>query len=138
MPATGAVLIVANHSSFLDPPLVGGMAPAAADVPGQGGAVPRAGPGPAHPTAERASGASGRAPTWPRSSIAQRALAEGRALLVFPEGTRGDEGQLREAKPGAGLLAVRQRGAGGAGLRERQRAGLAPRVDGFRGLLRWW
>ena len=27
VPAEGAVLIVANHSSFLDPPLVGGMAP---------------------------------------------------------------------------------------------------------------
>ena len=26
VPAEGAVLIVANHSSFLDPPLVGGMA----------------------------------------------------------------------------------------------------------------
>jgi len=27
-------------------------------------------------------------------------------VLVFPEGTRGDEGQLRPAKPGAALLAV--------------------------------
>ena len=37
---------------------------------------------------------------------AQRVLAEGKALLVFPEGTRGDEGDLREPKAGAALLAV--------------------------------
>ena len=74
-------------------------------------------------------------PTWPRSGPSQRALAEGRAVLVFPEGTRGDEGQLREAKPGAALLAVRVgapvvpayvAGAGGPG----------PADDGSRGLPR--
>jgi len=37
---------------------------------------------------------------------ARRVLAEGKALLVFPEGTRGEEGTLREPKPGAALLAV--------------------------------
>jgi len=37
---------------------------------------------------------------------ARRALDEGGALLVFPEGTRGEEGDIRPAKPGAGLLAV--------------------------------
>jgi len=33
-------------------------------------------------------------------------LEAGGALLVFPEGTRGDEGTLRAPKPGAALLAV--------------------------------
>ena len=37
---------------------------------------------------------------------AHRVLQEGGALLVFPEGTRGDEGVLRPAKPGAALLAM--------------------------------
>src|SRR5207237_10072812 len=37
---------------------------------------------------------------------AKRVLEEGGALLVFPEGTRGNEGVIRPAKPGAGLLAV--------------------------------
>ena len=37
---------------------------------------------------------------------AQRVLQDGGALLVFPEGTRGDEGVLRPAKPGAALLAM--------------------------------
>jgi len=33
-------------------------------------------------------------------------LRDGGALLVFPEGTRGEEGVLGPAKPGAGMLAV--------------------------------
>jgi 1-acyl-sn-glycerol-3-phosphate acyltransferase len=37
---------------------------------------------------------------------ALKVLQEGRVLLVFPEGTRGEEGKLRPAKPGAGMLAV--------------------------------
>jgi 1-acyl-sn-glycerol-3-phosphate acyltransferase len=105
IPAEGAVLIVANHSSVLDPPIVGGMCPrqltflAKAElfrIPGFGWLIRRLGAQPlrregADPSALR---------------IAQRALAEGKALLVFPEGTRGEEGFLREAKPGAALLAV--------------------------------
>ena len=105
IPAEGAVLIVANHSSVLDPPIVGGMCPrqltflAKAElfrVPGFGWLIRRLGAQPlrregADPSALR---------------IARRVLAEGKALLVFPEGTRGDEGVLREAKAGAALLAV--------------------------------
>jgi 1-acyl-sn-glycerol-3-phosphate acyltransferase len=37
---------------------------------------------------------------------ALRILHEGGVLLMFPEGTRGPEGTLREAKPGAAMLAV--------------------------------
>ncbi len=106
IPAEGAVLIVANHSSVLDPPIVGGMCPrqltflAKAElfrVPGFGWLIRRLGAQPlrregADPSALR---------------MAQRVLAEGKALLVFPEGTRGEEGFLREAKAGAALLAVR-------------------------------
>jgi len=105
IPAEGAVLIVANHSSVLDPPIVGGMCPrqltflAKAElfrVPGFGWLIRRLGAQPlrregADPSALR---------------MAQRVLAEGKALLVFPEGTRGEEGFLREAKAGAALLAV--------------------------------
>jgi 1-acyl-sn-glycerol-3-phosphate acyltransferase len=105
VPAQGPVLIVANHSSVLDPPLVGGMCPrqltflAKAElfrVPGLGGLISRLGAQPL-----RREGAD---PSALRT--AQRVLAEGRALLVFPEGTRGEEGTLREPKPGAALLAV--------------------------------
>ena len=37
---------------------------------------------------------------------AARLLEEGKALLVFPEGTRSLDGRLGEAKPGVGMLAV--------------------------------
>ena len=105
VPAEGPLLIVANHSSVLDPPLVGGAAPrqltflAKAElfkVPGFGALIRRLGAQPlrregADPSALRA---------------AQRVLQQGGALLVFPEGTRGDEGRLRPPKPGAALLAM--------------------------------
>jgi 1-acyl-sn-glycerol-3-phosphate acyltransferase len=105
IPREGPVLIVANHSSVLDPPIVGGVCPrqltflAKAElfrIPGFGWLIRRLGARPL-----RREGAD---PSALRT--AQRVLAEGRALLVFPEGTRGEEGILREAKPGAALLAV--------------------------------
>jgi 1-acyl-sn-glycerol-3-phosphate acyltransferase len=105
VPAEGPVLLVANHSSVLDPPLVGGTCPrqltflAKAElfrIPGFGWLISRLGARPL-----RREGAD---PSALRT--AQRVLAEGKALLVFPEGTRGEEGRLREAKPGAALLAV--------------------------------
>jgi len=105
VPRTGPLLVVANHSSLLDPPLVGGMTPRQLtylakaelfDVPGFGGLIRRLGAQPL-----RRQGAD---PSALRT--AQRVLQGGGALLVFPEGTRGDEGVLRDAKPGAALLAI--------------------------------
>jgi 1-acyl-sn-glycerol-3-phosphate acyltransferase len=105
IPAEGPVLIVSNHSSVLDPPLIGGVCPrqltflAKAElfaVPGFGGFIRRLGARPL-----RREGAD---PSALRT--AQRVLGEGKALLVFPEGTRGEEGTIREAKAGAALLAT--------------------------------
>ena len=105
VPRTGALLIVANHSSFLDPPLVGAMAPrqmtflAKAElfrVPVLGWLIRHLG---AYPVKREGADMTAFRTT-------QRALADGRAVLIFPEGTRGDEGELRPAKPGAALLAV--------------------------------
>jgi 1-acyl-sn-glycerol-3-phosphate acyltransferase len=39
--------------------------------------------------------------------FALEALADGRPIAVFPEGTRSRTGHLREGKPGAALLAMR-------------------------------
>ena len=105
VPATGPVLLVANHVSALDPPLVGGALPrrltflAKAElfrVPLLGWLIRRLG---AHPL-RREGGDPGALRT------ALRVLKGGGALLVFPEGTRGEEGVLGPAKLGAGMLAV--------------------------------
>jgi 1-acyl-sn-glycerol-3-phosphate acyltransferase len=97
--------MVANHSSFLDPPLVGGASPrqlsfmAKAElfrVPLFGGLIRRLNARPV-----RREGADAGA-----LRTALRILQEGGVLLMFPEGTRGPEGTLREPKPGAAMLAV--------------------------------
>jgi 1-acyl-sn-glycerol-3-phosphate acyltransferase len=105
VPARGPVLLVANHSSFLDPPLVGGVAPrqlsfmAKAElfrVPLLGALIGRLNARPV-----RREGADAGA-----LRTALRILQDGGVLLMFPEGTRGAEGVLREPKPGAAMLAV--------------------------------
>jgi 1-acyl-sn-glycerol-3-phosphate acyltransferase len=105
VPATGPVLLVANHLSLLDPPLVGVATSRQLcfmakeelfRVPGLGPLIRALGARPV-----RRDGGDRRA-----LMAALGLLAEGRALLVFPEGTRGEEGRLGEAKPGVGMLAV--------------------------------
>jgi cytidylate kinase len=105
VPARGPVLLVSNHSSVLDPPLIGGACPRQLtflakaelfDVPGFGWLIHALNARPV-----RREGADAAA-----LRVALRALEQGAALLVFPEGTRGPEGVLREPRPGAALLAV--------------------------------
>lgn len=105
VPRHGAVLLVANHSSVLDPPIVGCVTPrqvsfmAKAElfaVPLFGQLIRRLNARPVR--------REGGDPAALRMAL--RLLQEGRALLVFPEGTRGPEGQLRPAKAGAGMLAT--------------------------------
>jgi 1-acyl-sn-glycerol-3-phosphate acyltransferase len=105
VPSTGPVLLVANHSSLLDPPLVGSVARrqlwfmAKAElfgIPLFGALIRRVNARPVR----REGSDSGALRT------ALRVLQDDGALLIFPEGTRGDEGVLRPAKTGAGMLAV--------------------------------
>jgi 1-acyl-sn-glycerol-3-phosphate acyltransferase len=105
VPRTGPALVVTNHSSVLDPPAVGGMAPrplcfmAKAElfrIPVFGRLIRALNAlpvrrGEADPAALR---------------TALKVLTGGKALLVFPESTRQPEGALGEGRPGAGMLAV--------------------------------
>ncbi len=105
IPRSGALVLVANHSSVLDPPLVGGVAPRPLsflakaelfDIPLFGALIRGVNARPL-----RRDGADAGA-----LRTALRVLDDGGALLVFPEGTRGPEGVLREPKAGAAMLAI--------------------------------
>lgn len=105
VPAAGPLLVVANHVSVLDPPLVGGVSPRPLcflakaelfEVPLFGRFIHALNARPV-----RREGSDARA-----LRTALRLLEAGRALLIFPEGTRGEEGVVREGRPGAGMLAV--------------------------------
>ncbi len=105
VPRTGPAMIVANHSSLLDPPIVAAAASrplhflAKAElfsIPLLGRLIRAVNARPV-----RREGSDARA-----LREALRILEAGQALLVFPEGTRGPEGVLREGKAGAGMLAV--------------------------------
>lgn len=105
IPEHGAVLLVSNHISNLDPPLVG-----VAQLPGRlyfmakkelfrgplGWYIARCGAFPVD-----RGGADREA-----FRTAKEVLAAGERLLMFPEGTRSRDGQLRPAWPGAGSLAL--------------------------------
>jgi 1-acyl-sn-glycerol-3-phosphate acyltransferase len=105
VPREGHVILAANHLSLLDPALIGCMVPRELDymaktelfrVPGFGALISRLN---AHPVDRSGSDSAA-------LRLALRILGAGRALLLFPEGTRGTEGQLGPARPGAGMLAA--------------------------------
>ncbi len=105
IPRRGPVLLVANHSSYLDSPVVGSVSPRPLsflakaelfEIPLFGWLIARLN---ARPLRREGSDAAA-------LRTALRILEENQALLIFPEGTRGDEGILRSPKAGAGMLAV--------------------------------
>jgi 1-acyl-sn-glycerol-3-phosphate acyltransferase len=105
VPAAGPVLLVSNHVSVLDPPFIGGAAPRELyflakeelfRVPLLGRLIHALNARPV-----RRDGSDSRA-----LKTALTLLGENRAILLFPEGTRGVEGRLGEGKSGAGMLAV--------------------------------
>lgn len=107
LPKSGAFLIAANHASHLDPPIIGsqvsrqmcffarktlwkpgvaawwldavGTIPVDRDGSSDVGAIKRV----------------------------FRALADDKALILFPEGTRSPDGQLQTPKPGVGMIVCR-------------------------------
>jgi 1-acyl-sn-glycerol-3-phosphate acyltransferase len=105
IPSSGPALIVSNHQSILDPPLIGGAARrqiyflAKAEL----FRIPVFGPliRALHARPVRREGSD---PGALRTAV--QLLDEGKALLVFPEGTRSLDGRFGEGKPGVGMLAV--------------------------------
>lgn len=103
---TGPCLIASNHQSFLDPPLIG------ASLPFEIAFVARKSlfANPVFGSIIRACRAIPLDRDEADLAAIRRALAtlaEGRKLLIFPEGTRSADGGLLPAKAGAGLLALR-------------------------------
>lgn len=106
VPREGALLLVSNHVSLLDPPMIGGASPRTLyflakeelfRIPLLGRLIHAVNARPV-----RRDGSDSRAL---KSTL--RLLGEGKAILIFPEGTRGRSGgRLGEGKPGAGMLAV--------------------------------
>ena len=105
VPATGPAILVANHVSYLDPPLIGCLIPRVVHVlareslfriPVLGGLIRllRAVP------VDREAGSAG------LRAILDR-LQAGGAIIVFPEGTRALDGKLQGAKAGIGMAILK-------------------------------
>lgn len=110
IPRSGAVIIVANHTSNADPVLIGGFLNARIgrpinwlgkrevfDVPGLSWLAHHGG---VHPVDRGAADIEA-------FKSAMRILEAGHVLAVFPEGTRSPDGRLRAAKDGVTVLASR-------------------------------
>jgi len=105
VPSSGPVLLIANHTSYADPPIVGTACPrpvhfmAKAElfsIPVLGWLIRRT-----HAFPVKRGGADGAAL---RHGI--RLLKEGKVLLIFPEGTRSLDGKLRPLETGAAFMAL--------------------------------
>lgn len=106
IPRTGGALLVANHQSFLDPPLVAAFLPremhfmarrSLFQIPLVGPFIARCNAFPIDRDSADLKGV--------RQAIAK--LREQNLLLVFPEGTRTVNGDIGPMKPGVGILAGR-------------------------------
>jgi len=105
IPKSGGLIVASNHVSYFDPPLVGTAAVRELHFlakeelfrPPVFGSLIRAYN--AIPIRRGVADLSGLAK-------AIEVLRSGKALIVFPEGTRSRDGQLRSARPGVGMLAV--------------------------------
>lgn len=106
VPATGPVILAANHASFIDPPLVGAglnrdihyLARESLFRNPIAGAILRSWN--SVPVDRDGGGAAG------LRAIFQR-LQAGGGIILFPEGTRTHDGRLQPARPGVGLVVIK-------------------------------
>jgi 1-acyl-sn-glycerol-3-phosphate acyltransferase len=106
VPQTGGVILASNHSSFLDPPLVGSGLPRGINdraraslfrFPGVGALLHSWS---AVPVDRDGGGAGG------LREILNRLLVGG-GIILFPEGTRTTDGKLQPARSGIGLTVIK-------------------------------
>lgn len=132
LPARGPVLVVANHQSYLDPPMVGcALKHRQFDFLARAGLFESKWLGPLitalHSVPVRENGGD-------PASIKEilRRLEQGRVVLVFPEGTRTMDGSIGEFKRGVAVILRRSRcpvlPVGIAGAREAWPRGGRPRL----------
>jgi 1-acyl-sn-glycerol-3-phosphate acyltransferase len=106
VPPSGALILAPNHLSYLDPPLVG----CAIDRPAWFIAKVELFEVPVLGSFFRALHAYPvRRGTGDRAALKRtlELLAEGRAVTLFPEGTRSQTGELGEPEVGIGMIALR-------------------------------
>jgi len=110
LPDSGGVLLIANHTSYADPPIVGAACPrpvnfmAKADlfrVPLLSAFISRT-----HAFPVKRDAADQHA-----LRRALHLLKAGQVLLIFPEGTRSPDGRLMPFEPGAAFLALASQAA---------------------------
>ncbi len=104
LPKTGPFLIAANHASHLDPPLIGSQVPRqmsffARKTLWKGGFASWWLDGVGTIPVDRDGGQDVSA-----LKRVLRSLADGRVLILFPEGTRSPTGELQPPKPGVGFI----------------------------------
>ena len=87
----GPVLVASNHQSFLDPPLIGNLYKDEMVYLAQWNAIP----------------VDQDRPDMASLKTIIRKLKEGHRVLIFPEGERTLDGNLGQAAPGIGLIAVK-------------------------------
>lgn len=107
IPPTGPLLIIANHQSFLDPPLVSAfITNRHIDFIARAGLF-RFGPFARLITALNSVPIAEQGGDTAAMKEALRRLAMGRAVLIFPEGSRSPDGAMRPFKRGAAVLVKR-------------------------------
>lgn len=106
VPAEGPVILAANHMSFLDPPLVASGINRLVSILARESLFRYPGVGwllrswNAVPVDRDGGGAKGLRAIMGR-------LDEGGAILLFPEGTRSEDGKLGQARAGVGLTVIK-------------------------------